>query len=83
MLCSEAGDVAVNDLTACKEAAKALSLDFERTKDLAHYPKGCYSRGVVYFNRHVHGSRNSYARQICKPGGKKLRYFPTSMQLLV
>ena len=83
MLCSETGNDAVNDLTLCKEAAKVLSLDFEKTEDLARYPKGCYSYGVVYFNRHVHGSRNPNARQICKLYGKKLRYFPTSMQLLV
>ena len=79
MLCSETGNVAVNDLTVCKEAAKVLSLNFLETEDVAHYPKGCYSYGVVYFNRHVHGSRNSNARQICKLYGKKLRYFPTSI----
>ena len=50
----------------CKEAAEKLGLDFESTDDVAGWPKGCYdNNGDVYFNQHISGSNNHFARQIC------------------
>ena len=69
-LCSTDGHIAVNDEIECKVATTQLDLVFNTTEDKADMPKGCYLSGVVYFNRHLSGSRKYNARQICKPRGK-------------
>ena len=84
-LCSENGDFAVDDLTTCKEASEELRKSFKETEDLADWPKGCYlfKNGGVFFNHHVHGSKNPNARQICEPKGNSLRCLLTSIRLLI
>ena len=89
-LCSETGDVNVEDLTTCKEASKKLGYTFRGRSDMnnADWPKGCYySRylGGVYFNHHTHGKRNPYTLQICKSveKGMSLTSFVTSMRSLL
>ena len=82
-LCSENGFSVVDDLTACKEAAEEFGDQFQETQDYPDFPKGCYEANVVFFNRHASGSANSNAAQICKAGGKGMRSFLTSMNLLL
>ena len=65
-LCSETGNIAVDDLTVCKEAAQKLSYPFRKTENYFDWPKGCHvHNGGVYFNQHSIGFRNNRARQIC------------------
>ena len=82
-LCSENGFSVVDDLTACKEAAEEFGDQFQETQDYPDFPKGCYEANVVFFNQHKSGSANSNAAQICKAGGKGMRSFLTSMNLLL
>ena len=81
-LCSENGFSVVDDLTACKKAAGAFGNQFRETEDVSDWPKGCYYANGVYFNQHDSGSANIGAAQICKGGGKRMRSFLTSMNLL-
>ena len=76
-LCSENGNIAVDDFTTCKKAARNLGYPFGGAEDLAGWPKGCYASGgeFVYFNKHIYGSKNDRARQICDRKGKGLRSF--------
>ena len=70
-LCSENGDLAVDDLATCKTAAIELSYLFSVTEEEADWPKGCYMSGHnVFFNEHGYGSANNNAKQICKATGK-------------
>ena len=82
-MCTENGDVAIDDLTICKEAAIELIYKFQHMENSKDWPKGCfeYSKSV-YFNEHVDGRKNSDARQICKRDNE-LRSFLTSKHLLV
>ena len=86
-LCTEPGDIAVEDLTTCKEAAEKLSHPLPETENVANWPKGCYlfKNGRVWFNEHTHGSQQNSTRQICKRfvKGMGLRTFLTSMRLLL
>ena len=85
-LCSENGFSVVDDLTACKEAAEEFGNQFQETKNYPDWPKGCYEAveaNLVFFNRHESGSAKSNAAQICKAGGKGMRSFLTSMNLLL
>ena len=76
-LCAEHDDIAVDNLSTCKEAAEELKLNFLRAENIGSYPKGCYEAislskrlaGNVFFNQHSTGSRQSNARQICKAIG--------------
>ena len=75
-LCSENGDIAVDDLKQCKDAAKDLKMSLIRSQSSSGYPKGCYWYGGslfdylgLYFNPHSTGSENKWARQICNPKG--------------
>ena len=75
-LCAEHDDIAVDNLSTCKEAAEELKLNFLRAENIGNYPKGCYeskglrrAAGNVFFNQHSTGSRQSNARQICKAIG--------------
>ena len=73
-LCSHNGDIAVDDLKTCKEAADELGKPFKITEDKDkpdEMPNGCYLSGEVYFNQNASGSSNYNARQICQPRGKK------------
>ena len=79
--CSETGDIAVEDLTTCKEAAEKLGLQFKGTENRADWPKGCYKYGSIRFNQHRYGSFRYGGNQICK--GMSLRSFLTSMHLLL
>ena len=83
--CSETGDIAVEDLTTCKEAAKKLGFQFKVTENTADWPKGCYEYGRIHFNQHRYGSFRYGGNQICKGFGKgmSLRSFLTSMHLLL
>ena len=85
-LCSETGNIAVDDLTVCKEAAQKLSYPFRKTENYFSLPKGCHvHNGGVYFNQHAHGSAHRAARQICigSVKGMGVRSFITSMPLLL
>ena len=68
-LCAEHDDIAVDNLSTCKEAAEEMKLKFLRAENIGNYPKGCYLAGNVFFNQHSTGSRQSNARQICKAIG--------------
>ena len=77
-LCSENdGFSAVDDLTACKEAAGSFGIRFAGTDDASNWPKGCYWFSNVWFNQHGSGSANTNAAQICKRKGKGTRSFLT------
>ena len=72
-LCSQTGDIDVEDKTACKEAAEKLGYTYRSTENRSDFPKGCYllsSSGPdngVWFNRHTRGrQQRRHARQICK-----------------
>ena len=72
-MCTEYGDVAIDDLAICKEAAAELNYEFQKTANAENWPKGCFEYdNAVHFNEHVHGSKNSalqqLSRQICKKG---------------
>ena len=84
-LCTEPGDIAVEDLTTCKEAAEKLGLQFKGTENRADWPKGCYKYGSIRFNQHRYGSFRYGGNQICKGFGKgmSLRSVLTSMHLLL
>ena len=85
-LCSENGFSVVDDLTACKEAAEEFGNQFQETQNYPDWPKGCYEAveaNLVFFNQHKSGSAKSNAAQICKAGGKGMRSFLTSMNLLL
>ena len=56
----------MDDINACKEAAKHLNQNFEITKNEADWPKGCYFADEIHFNPHSTGSSNNNSRQICK-----------------
>ena len=71
-LCSETGDVVVDDIETCKEAAHELNKSFtERELAQKNWPTGCFLflSESVYFNQHSTGSSNNRASQICKPKG--------------
>ena len=74
----------MDDLTTCKKAAEFFGYQFDSTEEEAGYPKGCYALfdADVYFNQHIDGSKHRDASQICKPIGKGLRSFLTSIYLL-
>ena len=72
-LCSETGDIVVDDIETCKKAAQELNKSFtERELAQKNWPKGCFLflSESVYFNQHSTGSSNNRASQICKPKGK-------------
>ena len=56
----------MDDMNACKEAAKHLNHNFRITEKEADWPKGCYFANEIYFNPHLTGSSNNNSRQICK-----------------
>ena len=62
----------MDDINACKEAAKHLNQNFEITKNEADWPKGCYFSDEIHFNPHSTGSSNNNSRQICKRRDKTL-----------
>ena len=73
----------MDDLATCKYAAEIFYYQWHGAQDEAGWPKGCYAEyNGVRFNQHTDGSKNNRARQICKPTGKELRCFLTSMYLL-
>ena len=74
-LCSEDGDLALDDERTCREIAKDFNATFVAAGSITYHPKGCYTYPSeeidhAYFNRHSNGSSNSNARQICKHRGK-------------
>ena len=90
-LCSETGDIAIEDSTTCKEAAEELGYKFMTTEDYANWPKGCYLyynrhlvRDAVWFNRHTHGKQLPNTRNICKGfvKGMSSTSFVTSMRFI-
>ena len=91
-LCSETGDIAIEDSTTCREATEELGYNFKETEDDANWPKGCYyyrnmggRYGWVWFNRHKHGKQLPTTRNICKRfvKGMSLTSFVTSVRLLL
>ena len=82
-LCSETGDIAVEDLKTCKEAAEKLGFQFMKIHNTADWPTGCFKYGGIRFNQHRYGSFRYGGNQICKGFGKgmSLRSFLTSMHL--
>ena len=83
--CSETGDIAVEDLTKCKEAAEKLGFEFKGAQNTADWPKGCYEYYGIHFNQHRYGSSRYGVRHICKDFGKgmALCFSLTSMHLLL
>ena len=84
-LCSETGDIVVDDIETCKKAAQELNKSFtERELAQKNWPKGCFLflSESVYFNQHSTGSSNNRASQICKPKGMGLHSFLISMYQL-
>ena len=73
--CSETGDIAVEDLTKCKEAAEKLGFQFKATENTADFPKGCYVFTLSlqpkgFFNTHDSGDSNNNSRALCtRPAG--------------
>ena len=61
----------IDTLEECKVAINSLDQTFGDTLTLPNYPKGCqiYDGGTFsYWNTHASGSKQIYARPICKTG---------------
>ena len=64
------GAAEINSEVDCKTAAAVLGKTFQMTpKNLASYPKGCFSAGAsVYVNTHASGGSSSSYGKVCKRG---------------
>ena len=71
-LCSDDGNLAVDDIETCKTASAKLNKNFEASENSEFWPNGCYliDHGSVFFNDHSTGEKNNRAKQICKPTDK-------------
>ena len=79
-LCSQNMGIAVDNANSCKKALNEIKREIplaqfnDKPIEARYWPKGCYlnlANGLVYFNKHLTGSREYLARQICKPKGNK------------
>ena len=79
-LCSHNMGIVVDNANSCEKTLNDIKREipaaqfYDKPIEADHLPKGCYlnlANGLVYFNKHSTGSRAWFARQICKPKGKK------------
>ena len=69
-LCTDDGNIPVDDIETCQVAIEELNESFEGLENYASWKKGCYLYGsYAYFHRNLTGHRKGSTRQICKSTG--------------